>query len=186
MLMKNQPITFITGNENKAKYVQKWIEWPLEHQKLNLQEIQSLELSEVVEDKVRRAYETIRSPVLVEDVSLVFAAYHYRLPGPFIKWYLEVFSPAELCGLLDKSNTRQAKAEVEFAYFDGSNLLIARGERLGVIVERPQGKSVFGFNPIFQPEGWDKTWGEMDLEEEEQCSMRRPALAELRQKLAQM
>lgn len=40
--------------------------------KLDLDEIQSLDLREVIEHKVRQAHEKCGKPVLVEDVSLVF------------------------------------------------------------------------------------------------------------------
>ena len=44
------------------------------HQKLDLDEIQSLDLRTVVEHKVRQAYELVKKPVLVEDTSLQFEA----------------------------------------------------------------------------------------------------------------
>ena len=65
-------ITFITGNQKKVEYLRKYLGIPLEHRKIDLDEIQSLDLREIVEHKVKQVYESIRSPVLVEDVSLVF------------------------------------------------------------------------------------------------------------------
>ena len=44
------------------------------HEKIDLDEIQSLDLREIVEHKVRQAYEKIKKPVLVEDTSLRFEA----------------------------------------------------------------------------------------------------------------
>lgn len=40
-----------------------------------------------------------------------------------------------------------------------------RGEIEGTLVWPPRGKKGFGFDPIFQPEGYDKTFGEMTAEE---------------------
>ena len=40
-----------------------------------------------------------------------------------------------------------------------------RGEVAGTIVWPPRGDRGFGFDPIFQPEGYDSTFGEMTAEE---------------------
>lgn len=74
-----KPVTFITGNPHKAEKLREYLNFPLMHQKIDLDEIQSLDLYEIVEHKVRQAYNIIQSPVLVEDVSLEFSALG-RLP----------------------------------------------------------------------------------------------------------
>ncbi len=68
----NPQITFITGNPKKAEYLSKYLSFPILHEKIKLDEIQSTDLREIVEHKVRQAYDRMKSPVLVEDVSLVF------------------------------------------------------------------------------------------------------------------
>lgn len=40
-----------------------------------------------------------------------------------------------------------------------------RGEVEGVIAEAPRGTQGFGYDPIFQPEGYETTFGEMSAEE---------------------
>jgi inosine/xanthosine triphosphate pyrophosphatase family protein len=81
-------ITFITGNQKKADYLARYLGFPIEHIKLDLEEIQSMELQEIVEHKVKQAYEKIKKPVIVEDASLEFTALG-KLPGPFIKFFIE-------------------------------------------------------------------------------------------------
>ena len=78
-------VTFITGNQYKADYLAKYFGYPIDHLKLDLDEIQSTSLNEIVKHKVRQAYEKIKKPVIVEDVALEFAALG-GLPGPFIKF----------------------------------------------------------------------------------------------------
>ncbi len=51
-----QQIIFITGNQQKANYLEKYLGFPIEHIKLDLDEIQSLNLREIVEHKVKQAY----------------------------------------------------------------------------------------------------------------------------------
>ena len=81
-----QTITFITGNQKKADYLAQYLGLNIEHVKLDLDEIQSLDLREIVEHKVRQAYAKVGKPVLVEDVSLIFSELG-KLPGPFIKFF---------------------------------------------------------------------------------------------------
>jgi len=98
MIMEN--ITFITGNAKKAEYLEKYLGVPISHQKIDLDEIQSLDLKRIVEHKARQAYEILKRPVLVEDVSLEFMALG-GLPGPFIKFFIDNMSFETICSILD-------------------------------------------------------------------------------------
>lgn len=178
MTNRNRPITFITGNAGKAKYLSDYFHLPIEHKKLDLPEIQTLSLREVVEDKARRAYAEVGAPVLVEDVSLVFPAIG-KLPGPLIKWFLESLGNDGLCRLLDGFIDRSALAEVEFGFCDGEEVHIFRGQMKGEIAKTPKGDIGFGWDPIFIPEGYSKTWAEMSDDEKHATSMRKIALQEL-------
>ena len=173
-----QRLTFITGNAGKAKYLSDYFHLPVEHVKLDLKEIQSVDLKEVVIDKAERAYAIVKSPVLVEDVSLTFKSLK-ALPGPLIKWFLETLGNKGLCELLDGFNDRGAVAEVEFALCDDAGVHTFGGKREGMIAEIPRGEAGFGWDPIFIPEGYDKTWGEMTPDEKHATSMRRIALEKL-------
>lgn len=171
-------LTFITGNADKAKYLSDFFHLPVSHEKLDLKEIQSLDLREVVEDKVIRAYEILKSPVLVEDVSLRFTAMS-KLPGPLIKWFLETLGNDGLCKLIPEGADRSALAEVQFAYCDNDGLKTFSGSASGRISKTPQGGMGFGWDSIFIPEGHTKTWAEMTDREKHATSMRRQALEKL-------
>ena len=58
------------------------------HEKIDTDEIQSLDLDEVVEHKVRQAYAIAKKPILVEDTALEFSALG-KLPGTFIKYFVQ-------------------------------------------------------------------------------------------------
>ena len=171
-------LTFITGNASKAEQLARHLEFPVEHKKLDIPEIQSLDLKEVAEHKAKEAYKQIQGPVLVEDTSLVFHALG-KLPGPLIKWFLEQLDNEGLCRLLDGYKDRAALAKVCFCFYDGDALRIFEGKMKGSIANSPRGERGFGWDSIFIPEGKTKTWGEMDIEEQKETSMRRIALKEL-------
>ena len=152
--MPRLPI-FITGNQNKADYLAKLLGADLEHQKVDLDEIQSVSLDEIVTHKVRQAYALIKKPVLVEDVSLEFNALN-GLPGPFIKFFLQ--SPdglQNLCRMLDGFEDRSAKGRCVFGYYDGAYLELFQGSIEGVIASTPRGDNGFGWDKIFEPNGYE-------------------------------
>ncbi len=171
-------LTFITGNEMKAKQLSEHFHFPVDHMKLDLPEIQSLDLEEIVRDKARRAYAVVGSPVLVEDVSFTLRALG-ALPGPLIKWFLQSIKNEGICRLLDKYDDRTATAEVCFGLCDGEEVYLFKGTRKGIVVDGPRGKLGFGFDPIFIPDGYKKTWAAMDEAEARESSMRRLALEKL-------
>lgn len=146
---------FITGNQNKADYLAKLLGMPIEHQKVDLDEIQSTSLEEIVTHKVKQAYEIAHQPVLVEDVALGFDALG-GLPGPFIKFFIGTGDGLEnLCRMLDGFNDRSATAACAYGYYDGKRLEVFRGEMKGIIAGHPRGDGGFGWDKIFCPEGYD-------------------------------
>ena len=97
------------------------------------------------------------------------------LPDPLIKWFLTELKNE---GLVQRKD-RSALAEVKFGYHDGNECHIFTGSMKGSIAEVPRGELGFGWDPVFIPEGYFKTWGEMTLEEQKETSMRRIALSKL-------
>lgn len=157
-----QEITFITGNQKKADYLAKYLGFPVKHVKLDLDELQSLDLKVIVEHKVRQAYEKVRVPVLVEDSSLEFVALG-RLPGTFVKFFQSEISFEDICRLVD-NKSRKAIAKCIYGYYDGNTLKLFEGYMDGEVPVHPVGKSDFGWDTIFIPEGYAVTRAQLDEE----------------------
>jgi non-canonical purine NTP pyrophosphatase (RdgB/HAM1 family) len=171
-------LVFITGNEHKAHYLAKWLGIPVERRKLDLDELQSLDLRTVVEHKVRQAYAIAQQPALVEDVALTFTAMG-RLPGTLIKWFLEELGKEGLVKLGDGLDHREAKAEIMYGLYDGKAMHFFHAERVGYIAEYPRGDNNFGWNAIFIPEGETRTYAELSDDEFRSVSHRAEAIAKL-------
>ena len=147
-------VTFITGNQHKADTLARVLGLPLTHRAVDLMEIQSTSLEEIVEHKVRQAYVVAKCPVLVEDVALEFAALG-GLPGPFIKFFVEAPNGLEnLCRMLDGFDDRSAVAACVFGYYDGEQIKLFRAELGGVIAKHPVGNGGFGWDKIFCPDDY--------------------------------
>jgi non-canonical purine NTP pyrophosphatase (RdgB/HAM1 family) len=173
-----QSLTFISGNTHKAKQVSRYLDFPVMHKKIDLIEVQSLDLAEVIEFKAKEAYKYLQSPVLVEDTSLRFCALG-KLPGPLIKWFLTELGTSGLCRLLDGYTDRSAEASVMFGLYDGQTFETFGSSREGIIAPEPRGNKGFGWDPIFIPQGSEKTWGEVSIEEQREIPLRRIALEKL-------
>jgi len=172
-------VTFITGNQKKADYLSKYLGYPVDHVKLNLDEIQSTDLNEIVEHKVRQAYELLENPVIVEDVALEFDALG-GLPGPFIKFFLEKLSFEVICSMIASGLSRKATARCVFGYFDGKELKLFEGHLDGEIPEKPSGNNGYGWDKIFIPQGYNVTRASLNEEDDQETYLKIKPFAKLK------
>lgn len=156
-------VTFITWNIHKAEYLSKYLWYEVRHQKIDLEEIQSLDLQEIVSYKLEKAYEIVKTPVLVEDVSLEFTAL-WKLPGTYIKWFIEELSFQQVCDLIDWKQ-RWAIARCVFWFYDGKEKVFFEWSLKGNVPFSPKGDNGFGRDPIFIPEWYSCTRAELSEED---------------------
>ncbi len=163
---------FITGNKDKFKEISSMLAIPLEQLEIDLPEIQSLDAREVIKQKLLAAEKYERGEYLVEDTSLYLACLNYQLPGPFIKWFEKGITVDGIVKLVQKMRDDAARATTLIGYIgsDGE-VIFFEGTLTGTIVAA-RGDKDFGWGPIFQPEGQQKTFGEMDRSEKHAISMR--------------
>jgi XTP/dITP diphosphohydrolase len=64
-------------------------------------------------------------------------------------------------------------------YFDGKEVKTAFGEVRGNIIKNPRGYNGFGYDPLFIPNGFDKTMAELSHAEKNKISHRLKAFEEL-------
>ncbi|KAA3678452.1 inosine triphosphate pyrophosphatase [Paragonimus westermani] len=182
------PIHFVTGNPNKLAEVIKILgpEYmdKIKAVSLDLPELQGT-MDEISHEKCLAASKLVDGPVLTEDTSLCFKALN-GMPGPFIKWFLQSLGPEGLPRLLADFDDKRASAVCTFAFCPGKgqgvHLFIGRTE--GRIVA-PRGPPNFGWDPIFQPDGFTLTYAEMDKETKNSISHRFKSLMQVKSFLEQ-
>jgi len=170
-------VYFVTSNKNKVREFEKILKMPLKNISLNLTELQSIEIEEVVKYKAKQAFEAVKKPVIVEDTGLYFEDWK-GLPGALIKIFSQTLGYKKLCQILGKN--RKAKAKTVIGYFDGKEYREFTGELKGKIASSPRGSNNFGWDVIFIPQSRRKTLAEMTLEEKNKISMRKKAADKLR------
>lgn len=171
-------IIFVTGNQNKADYLAKFLNHPIDHKKIDLDEIQSLDLKEIIEHKVRQAYQKLKQPVIVEDVSLEFKALG-GLPGPFIRFFVDKVKFQTICSMINGKD-RGAVAKCAMGYFDGKTLKIFEKSLKGKIAKRPAGKNGFGWDRIFIPHGYEVTRASLNEADDKKTFLKIKPFAQLK------
>ncbi|GAB6065802.1 RdgB/HAM1 family non-canonical purine NTP pyrophosphatase [Aquifex pyrophilus] len=82
----------------------------------------------------------------------------------------------KLLRLLKGKKERSAKFVVVLFFYGGDRGFFVEGEVRGRISEEPRGEKGFGYDPVFIPEGYDKTFGELTPEEKDRISHRGRAI----------
>ena len=86
-----------------------------------------------------------------------------------------------------QGNDRSARFRCVIALAQNGKLLGAfEGKVGGEILDLPRGTNGFGYDPVFQPNGFEQTFAEMKLELKNKISHRAKAVAALREALRQV
>jgi len=177
---------FITGNGNKFEVAKKILDGldEIEQMDLDFPEIQELDMRKIVEDTLNRVLEKgVDGEFFCEDTGIYLDCLN-GFPGPLIKWLFEAIGNQGIYDLVSKHSSDGAVAKSIVGYSNGKDVWFFEGVLNGRIVA-PRGEGGFGWDSIFQPDGFDKTFAEMSLEEKEGISMRRVALEGLREYLVE-
>ena len=175
-------ITLVTGNPNKRKELEAILAGAdIASRDVDVPEIQSLSLEEIVRAKVRAAFEVVGAPVIVEDVSFEIAALG-GMPGPFVKWWAKAagYEPALI--VCEKAGNWAATARCGAAYCDGDRTVFVEAAVEGRIGPRAEGDG-FGFDFYFRPNGYDRTYSELGIEVKNEISHRARSMRMLRDAL---
>ena len=180
-----QPITLVTGNKGKLTEWQRLMpaHYSLVSSDIDLDEIQSLDLEAIVADKVRRAYERLQTPVIVEDVAAGLDKLA-GLPGPFIKHFQKQLGPDALYQLAGQAGD-PVTVTCTAGYYDGVHLIVVSGVVQGSVCAA-RGQNGFGFDRCFVPDGQPKSFGEMEAHEKDALSHRSQAITKLLVQLEQL
>lgn len=173
------PEFFATKNEKKLREVNEILGRDLKQVVVELSEPQGVKVEDVVREKTKDAFHKTRKFVLVEDTSLEFAAWN-GLPGALIKWFLDAVGNEGILKMLAGETNRRAIAKTAVGFFDGAEVRVFIGEISGTIPEAVRGTGGFGWDPIFIPDGQEKSFAEMTPIEKNTISMRKLALERMK------
>jgi XTP/dITP diphosphohydrolase len=140
-------------------------------------------LEENAREKARTIFELKNGDCFSEDTGLEVAALNGRPGVRSARYAGDSSSSAQNIELLLKELGQVSKREAQFRTVI---CLIRNGQEFyfegicpGVITLEQTGKAGFGYDPIFIPNGSDKTFAEMDIKEKNMFSHRRKAVDKL-------
>ncbi|HVT60872.1 MAG TPA: non-canonical purine NTP pyrophosphatase [Thermoanaerobaculia bacterium] len=154
------PYVLVTGNRGKLAEARRLAGPRLEAVELDLPEIQSLDLLEVLRHKGDEAWRRLGRPLVVEEAGLELAALG-GFPGPLVKWMLDAAGAEGVARVGLALGDPRAVARCALYYRDSARTLIASGAAAGTLVLPPRGRGGFGWDPVFQPDGETRTFGEL-------------------------
>ncbi|MCL4839783.1 MAG: non-canonical purine NTP pyrophosphatase [Thermoanaerobaculia bacterium] len=181
--MSEAPLLLVTGNAGKLAEARRIVGEGLDAVDLDLPEIQSLDLSEVLRAKAAEAWRRLGRAVVVEETGLYLAALG-GFPGPLVKWMLAAVGAEGIARTALALGEARVEARCALLWLDGEREILAEGSTHGRLVLPGRGRRGFGWDPVFQPDGEERTYGELAPEEKDVLGHRgrawRALLAELR------
>ena len=182
--IKGTVVFFATGNIkkfNEARSILGRYGIAVGMLRLKGDEIQSESLKEIAQTSVQNAFKRSHLPIFVEDAGLFIDALN-GFPGPYASFVFKTIHNSGILKLMASLRNRNAKFQSVIAYCDDQTQYepaCFEGESKGVITlieHNKQDKTGFGFDPIFQPAGTNKTFAEMTIAEKNHYSHRAIAI----------
>ena len=187
--MTNINLIFATSNQNKVLEIQKILP-----KKFNIKSLKDLNYFEDVPEnentiegnaifKAKYIYEKFNINVFADDTGLEVEALNGE-PGVHSARYAGKTSNSEknikkLLKNLKNIKNRNARFKTVIALIIDNKLHIFSGIVEGYILDSPKGNNGFGYDPIFCPNGFDKSFAELTLKEKNLISHRSLAMKKL-------
>ncbi|PKL82492.1 MAG: non-canonical purine NTP pyrophosphatase, RdgB/HAM1 family [Ignavibacteriae bacterium HGW-Ignavibacteriae-3] len=138
--------------------------------------------------KAKTVYDIYKVPVVADDSGLEIEQLDGR-PGVYSARYA-----GDNCTYMDNNlkvidelknfpEPHKAKFISYAVYYDGRREIESIGELPGIIINEMRGKNGFGYDPVFIPDGFDKTISELDFDFKNKISHRAKSFAVLKVKL---
>ncbi|MGQ9534382.1 MAG: RdgB/HAM1 family non-canonical purine NTP pyrophosphatase [bacterium] len=135
--------------------------------------------------KAKIVYKLTNKPTLADDSGLFIEKLN-GAPGVFSSRYAKDDKERikRVLSELGKSKNRKAKFCAVFVYYYApEKYVVFEGEVQGRIASKPKGENGFGYDPIFIPDGFKKTFAELGPEIKNRISHRAKALRKFKKYL---
>lgn len=147
----------------------------LEHADLGYPEIQGT-LEEVASYGAQHVARRLKKPVIVEDAGVFIKALKW-FPGTYSSYVQDTLGNSGILKLMSDVKDRYAEFRSVVGFCTpNTEPKVFLGTVKGHIAYEEKGEHGFAFDPLFYPEGYDKTFGELEREIKNRFSHRRRSL----------
>ena len=189
----NKKVVVATNNKGKLEEIKQILS--NKYELLSLEEINyNIEVEEDADTfeenslkKAKEIYKITGIPCIADDSGLCIDAFN-GWPGVYSARFLGENATQEERNnaILERmknleKNERTARFVCVITYYDGENIIVGKGETVGIITNEPRGNDGFGFDPLFEIEN-GKTYAELGKEEKNKISHRKKALENLKKR----
>ncbi len=197
--MNNKELRIILASHNKNKVEE--IQELLSNTDIHVNSLSDIGYNkEIIEDgitlqenaliKARALYEIYNCPVIGEDTGLEIYALDMA-PGVYTARYAgtekdPLKNMSKVLAELNENNHRRARFRTAIALIWEGKEYLMEGIVEGKIAEKIRGNGGFGYDPIFIPEGYEKTFGELPSTIKQKISHRSRAVKKLIKKINEL
>lgn len=157
-------VHLVTHNKYKVKEFKHVLEPEIavEHINTEYDEIRADTNEEISLDAAKKVAEQFQKPVIVED-SGVFITALQGFPGTYSGYIYKCIGLNGILRIMQDHNNRECFYKSAIGYcVPGEEPVVFLGQERGTLATEIRGDKGFGHDPIFIPEGYDKTYAEMD------------------------
>jgi len=160
-------IYFATSNDHKVSELKEALIGTgvdVERVNVDIDELDAEDVEDVACHKVMRSYEEADEPdelVIVDDTGLYVDALN-GFPGSHAGFFLDKCGVEGVLQLMEDIYDRQAEFRACIAAYDPEKdkVYTFNGRCQGHIISQPQGDGGFGYDPIFVPKDYNRTFAE--------------------------
>ena len=149
--------------------------------KTNLYEIQTSNLKDVIIYKLQQlktVFQDSQSAIFVEDSGLFIKSLN-GFPGVYSSYVYKTLGVDGVLSLMKNKQNRESYFECWIGWLFKNEEHYISAKCFGSISIEPHGAEGFGFDPIFIPKGYKRTFAQLSIDEKERISHRGLALKKL-------
>jgi XTP/dITP diphosphohydrolase len=175
--MSRVRLVLVTQNKHKLKELRPLFKkYKVEFDTTSIEkyEIRSESVEKIARVAARVAFDTLQKPVVVDDTGF-FVDSLKGFPGSYAAIVLKSIGYNGILQLMADKEDRTSKFVTAVGYCDKDHLESFVGAISGNVTSEPAGPRGFGYDPIFVPDGFTRTYAQLTLEEKVSVSHRTKA-----------
>jgi XTP/dITP diphosphohydrolase len=151
--------------------------YELEHVKTTYPEIQAESLEDTIRPGLEWLMQRHKVPLMIDDSGLFIDSLK-GFPGVYSSYVFKTVGCDGILRLMEGVEGRSARFECCIGFMvPGGEPHISKGVAKGSISQAKEGTGGFGYDPIFVPEGYSKTYAQLEVVEKNRISHRGRAMA---------
>ncbi|BAB60442.1 hypothetical protein [Thermoplasma volcanium GSS1] len=165
---------FVTSNKHKFEEIKELgtrygidIEWV----NMKYEEIQEESTEKISYDSCKKLINLVDSPFFIDDTGLYIESLN-GFPGPYSSYVSKTIGNYGILKLMNGIEKRSAYFVTVISLNEGGKITQFTGKVIGEISKEIRGKNGFGYDPIFIPNGSERTFAEMETSEKNMVSHR--------------